>query len=152
MPDVANFAGHVHEQQGPRECVARLKRIFSRPARSGSNGVGPFSWLDFSDAVDKFFQPASGVSCILGPMDAEIKTRKAPMRREKRKPVGEARTADELVEQETDKQVLSEFQDVHVLLVRISMLCVPPLVSLGLQASPKDDSARSHFLAEGTCV
>jgi hypothetical protein len=67
-----------------------------------------FSWSKFSEAVEKYFQAAPGVSCIFGPMDAEIKARKAPVRRDRKKPVGEARRAEEVVEQEVDKQVLKD--------------------------------------------
>jgi hypothetical protein len=94
----------VMQQQGPRDFAQVLKHLFSGD-QTDEPDPDRFRWSDLSDMVAKYFKPASGVSCMLGPMEAEAKVRKAPQRRQPKAPLGDVRRAEEVPEQAGDKQV-----------------------------------------------
>eukprot|EP00884_Botryococcus_braunii_P018121 jgi/Botrbrau1/4993/Bobra.0396s0019.1 len=55
--DMAKKVAQHRGTEGPRECVQLLRRLFSRPGQPNAEGSGTFSWTDFSEAIERYFQP-----------------------------------------------------------------------------------------------
>ena len=70
-----------------------------------------FQWEVLGSRLGRLFRAAPGVSCMLGPLDVVIKTRKVAQRQTKPRPTGEAARPEELHEirenekQETDRNM-----------------------------------------------
>ena len=55
-----------------------------------------FDWTALSQLASRHFSSAPGVACMLGPMNAEVKARKAPQQRAKKQPPGQLQTTQKV--------------------------------------------------------
>mmetsp|Transcript_39816 Transcript_39816/g.88514 ORF Transcript_39816/g.88514 Transcript_39816/m.88514 type:complete len:333 (-) Transcript_39816:1185-2183(-) len=99
------------------------------PQYDGMEDPGAFSWHELGTHAAEYFRPAPGVSCMLGPMDAQPKVRKVAQRQAKR-PLGEVvrpQELDSIVEenkQETDRHMEEMFE----ILTELKQVAVSDLV------------------------
>jgi hypothetical protein len=78
----------------------------ANPQREGAANPAAFDWSAFGRDVGHLCRWAPGVSCMLGPLDAQAKARKAPAQRRQKQQLGALVAPDEmdLGEEGEDKQ------------------------------------------------
>lgn len=93
---VALRANHVHDVRAQQEAV---------------EDPTAFDWVQLGEGVSHLFRSAPGVGCMLGPLDAAPKARKAPAPRQAKQPLAAMVRPDELAQidesekQETDRNM-----------------------------------------------
>ncbi|GFR41541.1 hypothetical protein Agub_g2254 [Astrephomene gubernaculifera] len=106
----------VQQQQGrgPMELITALRAAFvhtSDPQRDGEEDPMAFCWSELAAATEHLRRPARGMHCMLGPMDAKPKERKAPVQRQRKQALGELEKPEEVQQiqseekQETDRNM-----------------------------------------------
>lgn len=84
--------------QCPGDVIRRLRAVFLTSEYAPEEQVDPhdFDWIALSQLASQYFSTAPGVACMLGPMNAEVKARKAPQQRAKKQPPGQLQTTQKV--------------------------------------------------------